>query len=439
MKTRCVYVLSWAIVASGAWTANAAEAGSPAEPEGSAYFDMSLEDLLDITVSDEDQQGLRLYGYLGARLERAFKIASVDGGGETVKASDPWEWSASGFHLYGTAQINRDLSALFNIEGDGETISLRNAWGNLKISDGLQFRSGMTYRRFDLFNEKLDQLPAFLGIEPPELFDGDHLMLPRTSLFMVHGEKALGQGTLSWSLDTDNGEGGPQNGVVPVGWDARYRTGTILFGISGYMSSLGDARTAPGVSLGDGAPTGGVLPWMSGDKYSVFGAFVEAARGQLLLQAAFWTADHDALRDPASVVTLHDQAGINAAQQERFFGAGATSFTESDVVVPVTYTVSSWYLRLGYTFETAIGSMTPYGFLDYMSHPEVIQEKDFGGDNEAGYADDGKFLKPSLGVVYKPDPAVAIKLDGSTHIQEFNGQSESYPEVRLDISYAFKM
>ncbi len=38
----------------------------------------------------------------------------------------------------------------------------------------------------------------------------------------------------------------------------------------------------------------------------------------------------------------------------------------------------------------------------------MIQEKDFGGDNEAGYADDGKFLKPSLGVVYKPDPAVAI-------------------------------
>lgn len=81
-----------------------------------------------------------------------------------------------------------------------------------------------------------------------------------------------------------------------------------------------------------------------------------------------------------------------------------------------------------------------YGYLGaILERVFKVAGVDGSGDNEAGYADDGEFLKPSLGVVYKPDPAVAIKLDGSTHIQKFNGKTESYPEVRLDVSCAFKM
>jgi hypothetical protein len=44
-----------------------------------------------------------------------------------------------------------------------------------------------------------------------------------------------------------------------------------------------------------------------------------------------------------------------------------------------------------------------------------------------------------VGIVYKPHESVAIKLDSSAHIQDFNGKREVYPEVRLDISFAFKM
>jgi hypothetical protein len=42
-----------------------------------------------------------------------------------------------------------------------------------------------------------------------------------------------------------------------------------------------------------------------------------------------------------------------------------------------------------------------------------------------------------LGVVFRPLPNVAIKLDGSYHIQEYNGKKVSYPELRLDFSFAF--
>jgi outer membrane receptor protein involved in Fe transport len=109
------------------------------------------------------------------------------------------------------------------------------------------------------------------------------------------------------------------------------------------------------------------------------------------------------------------------------------------VIVPVDYTVRTFYVRAGYTIPTSVGSFPPYVFVDWMDHPEVIASKGYGGDNESGVADNGKFWKPSVGVVYKPHESVAIKLDSSAQIQKFNGKTEYYPEVRLDISFAFKM
>ena len=32
---------------------------------------------------------------------------------------------------------------------------------------------------------------------------------------------------------------------------------------------------------------------------------------------------------------------------------------------------------------------------------------------------------------------IAMKLDASMHIQEFNGSTERYPEIRFDVSYIF--
>ena len=74
---------------------------------------------------------------------------------------------------------------------------------------------------------------------------------------------------------------------------------------------------------------------------------------------------------------------------------------------------------------------------DHFDNPETIQSKSFGGDNEAGLADDGKFSKGTIGIIFRPQPQLAIKLDASAHFQEFNGDDESYPEIRLDISYIF--
>src|SRR5690606_18780736 len=101
------------------------------------------------------------------------------------------------------------------------------------------------------------------------------------------------------------------------------------------------------------------------------------------------------------------------------------------------YTVQTWYVRAGYNLNTSIGQMVPYLFVDWMSHPENIRNKQFGGDDEAGLADDGTFWKPSIGIVYRPLPAVAIKLDGSYHSQKINNRQVTYPELRIDFSFAF--
>ena len=133
---------------------------------------------------------------------------------------------------------------------------------------------------------------------------------------------------------------------------------------------------------------------------------------------------------------------INAAQRKRFLGNASSknddSLKTSDVVTDFSYVSKTWYVRVGYNIDTKIGQFVPYVFLDYMSNPEIINKKKYGGDEEAGYADDGKFIKPSLGLVYRPIQTIAIKVDGSLHTQKFNGKTETYPELRFDFSFAFK-
>jgi hypothetical protein len=242
---------------------------------------------------------------------------------------------------------------------------------------------------------------------------------------------------------TDNGEAGPTAKLLPLGWDLRYKsfTQSLIVGTSGYSSSINSQKTTSTVDLGGGPPQGGILPWMAGDNFTIFGFFVEKQVGKVLVQAEYYNSKHTGERDPASVLEVIDQAGINAAQRARFLGANANkpnaALTPADVVVNTTFNVQTWYVRLGYDIQTTRGQFVPYVFMDWMSHPEGIRSKSYGGDDESGLADDGKFMKPSLGVVYRPIPTVAVKLDGSIHTQKFNGKTVSYPELRVDFSFAF--
>lgn len=418
-----------------------AQVDTTASSDQSSLFDMSIEQLLGIDVVDKR---FKFYGYINPYAEKTFAIPTVGSDGKTIYESSPFEWTpARNFHLYGSGNLTDKIDVLLNIARTStDGLELRNAWGNFKIRDKFQVRLGKIYRRFGLYNEKLDQIPTFIGIEPPELFDVDHLFLTRTTNFMVHGSFNIGSDELLYALSTENGEGGADKNVIPLGWDLRYKSSSLIVGTSGFTSSITSGKTSSTIAFGSGSPRGGVLPWMQGDRFGVFGGFIEKNIGKLLIQAEYWVSPHSAVRNADNVLTLVTKGGINAAQRKRFLGSAAskadTALKVTDVVTNVNYVSSTWYLRLGYNIDTKVGQFVPYIFLDWMSNPEVINTKKYGGDEESGYADNGVFFKPSLGLVYRPITNVAIKLDGSIHSQKFNGKNEIYPEIRMDFSFAFK-
>lgn len=405
-------------------------------------FDLSLEELLNIEIYDDK---FKLYGFLNSNVEKVYNVPGKSTEGITISETEPVAWSpVQNFHIYGSVNLTTKIFIFFNLaRTESEGVEIRNAFGNFKIADMFQIRTGKMYRRFGIYNEKLDQIPTFIGIEPPELFDQDHLFLERTTNFMIHGEYDFVNGKASYALSTDNGEGGPSKGIIPLGWDFRYQSGQkgIVIGTSGYSTSINGEKATSTVTLGNGSPRGGVLPWMQGDNFTVWGGFIEKQFNNLILQSAYWIANHKAIRDPQSVLTVVHEAGINAQQRENFLGLNANKsdddLTINDVVRQADYRVQTYYLRLGYNISSKIGQFIPYMFIDWMSNPEVIQNKTYGGDNEAGLADDGQFYKSSIGVVYRPIKNVAVKLDGSMHTQEFNNTSITYPEVRLDFSFSF--
>lgn len=387
-------------------------------------------------VSAVAQNSPMLYGYFSTRIEKSFAVPSVSGNG-IVKEDGFAEWSVPFLNVMVSHQVSDRAKVYINLNGaKASNITVQNYWGEYSFANLLTVRLGKIYRKFGLYNEILDAVPTYYGIEPPELFDADHLIISRTTTLMFYGNHDIGLGQFNYSFSTDNGESGSPNKATPLGYDFNYRfgEGNYLLGVSGYTSG---GETSSDVSLGSGSPKSGVLPWMANDKFSVFGGYAEAKIGALTFQAEYWRAPHSIQRDTTSVMTVIAEAGPNAAQLARFMIDPAGPNTGTNIRVNDTYTVQTYYIKAGYSFETAIGEVGPYVQWDWYKNVETISNKSFGGDAEAGEADDGQFTKSTLGIVYRPIPQLAAKFDGSSHNYKLNGEKVSYIEARFDVSYVF--
>ncbi len=404
-------------------------------------FDMTLDELLQLNIENTDK-AFSCYGFINANVEQVFDAPQITEEGNRVFENGPINWSpVQNFHIYGSQNLSNKISIFFNLAHNGsEVLEIRNAYGNFLIKDFFQIRIGKMYRNFGLYNSKLDQIPTFIGIEPPELFDNDHLFLTRTTSFALHGAIPIRGNQISYFLSTENGEGGPRKSVIPLGWDFRFKSddNNLIVGTSGFLSG---GNVSPIINDLNPISEGGVLSWMQTDRFYVFGLFVEKKIGNILLQSEMYLSPHDAIRDATKTLDIVKNATISESQRKRFLSENSDKtnevLTESDIVKHTSYVAKTWYVRLGYDIQTRVGQFVPYVFFDYMSHPEIIQNKRFGGDNEAGVSDDGVFYKPSLGLLYRPQPEVAIKFDGSLHAQQVNGEMVAYPEIRLDFSFAF--
>ena len=391
-----------------------------------------------------------LYGYIEARFEKVADSPTGPGpDGEPAFESNPHEFDVPAFHVMLQSVLLERFRLFLNLAapGSGSPVGdvgsvVRNAWVEVPLySTFFTVRMGKTYRRFGLYNEILDAVPDFPGIEPPELFDADHLMLTRTTNLMIHGQFNVGEGQIGYAIHSGNDERG--GGQFPIGLDLRFDYGSYLRIGSSFYTSAG--RAVPTRAVGEGSPNGGVINWMAEDNFFVFGGYLQLALAGFFLQTEYWQARHDARRDPAATLALLD-AGLNPQQLARF-GLNGPAPTIDDVVVDVNYTVQTFYARMAYEFplyDEESGSLfqwtlTPYVQGDFYDNPETIREKDFGGDAEAGVADNGQFTKLTAGLIVRPVPAAALKIDGSVHIQEVAQQTTIYPEIRISLSYYWEL
>lgn len=415
-------------------------AEAPAEEAGAAgWGDLSA---MEETAEEAPIFRTKLYGFIDYHAEKVARTPdSVDARGRTVKVKNPWELDILNLNVMVQGSIYDKYRFFLNIAGpssgsniDDVAALIRNAWVEAPLwSRYIILRAGKTYRRFGLYNEILDAVPTFIGIEAPELFDKDHLLLTRTTNLMLHGSVDVGSAVLNYSFTSGADE--RDTGSFPFGADINVELPFGLkLGTSMYTSG-GDA--VPSRSVGDGSPKGGVVNWMAKDKYNVFGGYAQLRKAGLILQLEYWVAMHDGTRDADSMALLGADGSLNPTQMRRFFVDGDP---DQGYREKAKYTIQTGYLRAGY--EITIGqlaSITPYIQFDYYKNPEIVNSKDLGGDNEAGLTDNGQFEKYTVGAVLRPVSQVAAKVDASGHRQKFNGKSEFYPEVRFSISYLWEL
>jgi hypothetical protein len=421
------------------------EAAAPEPPvEDDAAAAAGWGDLTTLSEQEQEETPVfraKLYGFIDTRLEKQAKSpAGVDAGGNTVYERSPYEFSIPNLHVMVQGALYEKYKFFLNLAGPGAgdnttdvPVAVRNAWMEAPVLGRyLLVRAGKTYRRFGLYNEILDAVPTFIGIEPPEIFDNDHLMLTRTTNLMLHGSTDVKSAVLNYSLTTGNDERLPKS--VPIGGDVNVELPYgVKLGTSFYFSG---GPAGPSRAVGEGSPRGGVVNWMSEDTYRVLGAYAQLKRAGFILQAEYWRAHHNARRDGDALATLFESGSLNPAQTARLFANGDPTSPNTKAV----YDVQTFYFRGGYEIPFGtLSSLTPYVQMDYYENPEVVNKKSLGGDAEAGATDDGKFQKYTAGLVFRPVPQVALKADGSAHVFKFNGTTEWYPEIRSSFSYLWEL
>jgi hypothetical protein len=370
----------------------------------------------------------QLHGYLDARVAKEIARPAGVESGATVYESTPHAFDVPSLSLMSELSYGRFRGSFGLLSESGDGVGVSSAWLEASlVGELLLVRAGKLYRPWGLYNEILEEVPSYIGIEAPEMFDEEHLLLSRTTNFMLHGRWESGEHRVAYALTTGNDE--RAGGEVPLGGDLRYSwRGMATLGTS-YYSTMGDA--APGQE-------GGVLPWMSRDDYQAYGGYLEVKWEGVLVQAEYWQALHDAERDPAKVVALADTV-LNERQARRF-GIDPADPDRADVATDAHYVVTTWYARLGYTLDTElVGQVVPYLRYDAYRNPEMIRDAAFGGDEQAGLADDGRFSALTLGVLVRPFESLALKVEASDHAREFNGAMEQNAVFRASLSYGWAL
>ena len=118
-----------------------------------------------------------IYGYVEGYYEKVDDTPSVN---TTTPSENPGEFQVPNLNVM-IQSVGDGTKAYINLSGaDAGTVNVNNAWAEMDLhGEMVRFRIGKLYRPFGLYNEMLDAVPTYIGIESPELYDSDHLMLSR--------------------------------------------------------------------------------------------------------------------------------------------------------------------------------------------------------------------------------------------------------------------
>ena len=405
--------------------------------------------ILFIFINDiKPQSGLDIYGYFSARVEKIFSVPVYENG-EVESEDEDWEWQYPYLNLMFQNQPAEKLKFFLNLNAGGKNelqrIDIRNVWAEYEVSNFLKLRVGKSYRKFDLFNEILDAVPTYYGIEPPQFLNQEHpitLLCPRTTSLLVQGALESETGNFSYGLSIDKGFDETFREAFPMSLDISYNFftdfGSVKFGVSGYKT-FGDViieeEEESESELAFEGFENGTLSWMERDNFNVYGAYIESHIDALTIQGGLWKSDHESERN-LEILEEMLLAKDNPAHVARYLLDPESPIEEDNLIKDVDYSIDTWYLRFGYSFYTSIGEMGPYLQYDYYKNPELVALGSMDREHN-GIPDEGKFQVITAGLLYRPVPQTAIKLDISNHRYNFYGEEVSYPEFKLDFSFLF--
>lgn len=268
-------------------------------------------------------QNTKFYGYINAYTEDV-DDQPIPGG---AKDESEQTYEVPNINAIVQSDFNNFKTYLNLTTTHEDPMEVSNAWVQSDLmGDHLSIRFGKLYRRFGLYNEILDAVPTYIGIEPPELYDSDHLLLTRTTNLMLFGKHELGPGYLNYAFMTGADE--RKEGERPFGIDVNYQIGTKWkFGAS-YYDTNGKAVSGTEYSNGGkGKPNGGVMPWMDEDEFTATGVYLQYIDTHWTVQVAGYSAPHKGVRNTAAITDLCAN-----------YGSALTTVTKrsSIVVVPLT-------------------------------------------------------------------------------------------------------
>jgi|GEM_PF-2964165 len=394
--------------------------------------------LIFISVSNYSIAGdLHLFGYTSFLHQKINNQPEIDSLGKTVNSNSHSDWDISKFNLILQQSFNKNFSFYINLTNNFE---VNNVFGFYSFNRYYNFKLGKIYRKFGHFNHIREASPFNYGIELPESFQTNHLIFDINTVFEFSGNTEILNNNLSYTANFSFIDNINDGFSFPFGFDLRYeKSNTFNFGTSFYYSG---SKAISDIDFNKGISKNGVLPWMINDEFTVLDFFIEYKYENFTLIGEWINSTHNSLRNAEKIfeMSVNDNDGtflINEKQKDRYKIDKSKGFEPSNIKQVIDYNIQNYYFILTYNWVTKFGLVSPFIKAEEYSNPELIENINFGGDNEVGRTDDGKISKYILGLAFYPINEIALKFALGIDNYNFNNQSHNVYNYKLEFFYIF--